>query len=193
MCCRDPSDKMFDTLKWGRFKDVLFVCERTVWRAQRFSSAHNWSRRTNIPQTCVPAPGGLVRYCTQRIVVMKTHSCVPYVCFLGWPSFPLSKERKKEFCNKFCGQTRFPSQIGSRHCAAALPLQAPISCTDIDLTLLYILIIEKYTKFAQTNKMLGLGIGILQPYSKAGRSFAASRSRLNYYRAIGSFQHKRIR
>jgi len=107
MCCRDPSDKMFDTLKWGRFKDVLFLCERTVWRAQRFSSAHNWSRRTNIPQTCVPAPGGLVRYCTQRIVVMKTHSCVPYVCFLGWPSFPLSKERKKESCNEFLRPNTF--------------------------------------------------------------------------------------
>jgi len=77
---------------------------------------------------------GLSKNCTQRIVVMNTHSCVPYVCFLGWPSFPLLKDRKKEFCNEFCGQTRFQSQIGSRHCAAALLLQEPISCTDIDLT-----------------------------------------------------------
>jgi len=38
--------------------------------------------------------------------------------------------------------------FGSRHGAAVLHAQVPKKCTDLDLTLLYILIFETYSKFA---------------------------------------------
>jgi len=57
-------------------------------------------------------------------------------------------------------------------------LQVPKSCTDLDLTLLYILTLGK---FVQKYKMLALGVCLSQPCPSAGRRFAASRSRLNQY------------
>ena len=48
--------------------------------------------------------------------------------------------------NKFCCQTHFFTR--SRHCAAAFFLQVPEKCTDPALSLLYIMTLEKYTKFA---------------------------------------------
>jgi len=78
-----------------------------------------------------------------------------------------------------CGQTRF--KLGSRHCAAAFSLQVPKSCTDLDPTLPYISTIGTHKKFVRKNKMLALGVCLPQPCLSAGRRFAASRSRLNYY------------
>jgi len=62
--------------------------------------------------------------------------------------------------------------------------QAPKLCTDLDLSLLYILIIGKYSKFARKNNFLALGVCFPQPCSSAGRRFVASRSRVQYYRRI---------
>jgi len=83
--------------------------------------------------------------------------------------------------------------VGSCQCAAAFFLQVPKLRTDVDLTLLYILILETYTKFIWKHKMLSLSVCFLQPCSSAGRRFAASTSRLDYYRPIGSIPQKWIR
>jgi len=45
----------------------------------------------------------------------------------------------------FCVETRFPP--GFCHCAADLQTQVPKSCTDLDLGLLYILILGTCSKF----------------------------------------------
>jgi len=95
-------------------------------------------------------------------------------------------------CRHPGGQTRF--RIGSRHWAAAFSLQVPKSGVDLDPTLLYISILQTYSKIVRKTKMLALIVCFPQPCSSAGRRFAASRSRMNYYRtlAIGLFPRKRI-
>jgi len=91
----------------------------------------------------------------------------------------------------FCGRnTFFP---GSCHCAAVLFSQVPKKCTDLHLSLLHILILGTYSKFARSEKnFLALGVKFPQSSgcSSAGRRFAASRSRLQYYRRIASFPKK---
>jgi len=62
------------------------------------------------------------------------------------------------------------------HCAAVLQTQVPKLCIDLDLSLLYILTVGTYSKFARKNNFLALGVCFLQPCSSAGRRFAASRS-----------------
>ena len=47
--------------------------------------------------------------------------------------------------------------------------------------------------FASHAQKSARGVCFPQPCSSDGRRFAASRSRLNYYRIIGSFQQERIR
>ena len=47
---------------------------------------------------------------------------------------------------KTCLAAKF---VGSWHCAASFSLQVPKSCTDLDPTLLYILILRTYTKFVR--------------------------------------------
>jgi len=66
----------------------------------------------------------------------------------------------------------------------------PKSCVDLDPTLLYTLILESYSKFVRKNEILALGVCFPQPYSSAGRRFAASRSRLDHYRMIDSVPQK---
>jgi len=66
-------------------------------------------------------------------------------------------------------------------------LQVPKLCTNRDQILLYILILGTYSKCVWKNKMLALGICLPQACSSAGRRFAASRSRLHYYRLFFVF------
>jgi len=54
-------------------------------------------------------------------------------------------------------------------------------CTDLDLSLLYILTLRTHSKFARKNNFLALGVCFPQPCSSAGRRFAASRSRVQNY------------
>jgi len=56
----------------------------------------------------------------------------------------------------------------------------PKSCTDLDPTLLYILILRTNIKFVWKNKMLALGACFPQPCSSVGRRVSVSRSRLDY-------------
>jgi len=72
-------------------------------------------------------------------------------------------------------------------------LRVPKSCKHLDLTLLYISIRGTYSKLVRGNEMLALGVCFPQPCPSAGRRFAASRSRLDYYQTIGLFLQKRIR
>jgi len=91
--------------------------------------------------------------------------------------------------NFSCVETRFFP--GSRHCVAVLQMQVPKLCTDLDLSLLYMMMLGTYGKFAQKNNFPALGVCFPQPCSSAGRMFAVSRSRLQNYRRIVSFpQHK---
>ena len=96
---------------------------------------------------------------------------------------------KFNFC---CGRDNF--FFGIRFCSAILFSQVPKKCTDLDLSLLCILILGTYSKFALKNNFLALGVCFPQPSgcSSAGRRFAASRSRLQYYRRIVSFPQKKI-
>ena len=65
-------------------------------------------------------------------------------------------------------------------------------CTDLDLSLLYILILGTYSKFARKNNFLALGVCFPQPSSSAGCRFAASRSGLQNYQRIVSFLQQKI-
>ena len=58
--------------------------------------------------------------------------------------------------NFSCVETRFFS--GIRHRVAVLHAQVPKLCTDLDLSLLYILILGTYSKFARKNNFLSLGV-----------------------------------
>ena len=77
--------------------------------------------------------------------------------------------------------------FGSRHPAAAFGLHILKLCTDLDSTLLYILILGAYGKFVWESKMLALGVGFPQTCSSAGCMFDASRSRPHYCQRIFSF------
>ena len=57
-------------------------------------------------------------------------------------------------------------------------LFVPQTCTDLDFSLLYILTVGTYSKFARENNFPALGVcsGFPQPCSSAGRRFSASRS-----------------
>jgi len=82
--------------------------------------------------------------------------------------------------NFSCVETGFFS--GSRHCASVLQTQVPKLCTDLDHSLLYILIFGTYSKFTRENNFLALGVCFPQPYSSAGHRFAESRLRLQTFR-----------
>jgi len=60
-----------------------------------------------------------------------------------------------------CVETQFFP--GSRHCALVLQTQVPKLCIDLDLSLLYILTSESYSKFAPKNNFLALGVCFPQP------------------------------
>jgi len=74
-----------------------------------------------------------------------------------------------------CLAARF---VGSRHCTAAFFLEVPKSCTDIDTSLLYILILETYSKLIRKNKMLTLGVCFPQP--SPSRALAAGTLRRDH-------------
>jgi len=83
-----------------------------------------------------------------------------------------------------CGRNTF--FFGSRHCAAVLFSQVPKKCTDLDLSLLYILTLGTYSKVTRKNIFPAPGVCFPQPCSSDGRRFAASRSRSQNYRRMVS-------
>ena len=85
-----------------------------------------------------------------------------------------------------------PFSIWNRHRAAAffgIFCPIPKSCTDLDRTLLYILILGTCSRFARKNKMLLLGVCFPHTCTSAGHMFAAWRPRLHYYQPILSFHN----
>ena len=50
------------------------------------------------------------------------------------------------------------------HCAPAFSLRVPKSCTDLNLTILYISIPGTYSKFVRKNKMKTLGVCVPHPF-----------------------------
>jgi len=73
-------------------------------------------------------------------------------------------------------------KIAFCHCALVLQAQVPKLCTDLDLSLLYILILETYSKFACKINFLALGV-----YCPAGQSaFRTSRPQLKLCEEIES-------
>jgi len=99
-------------------------------------------------------------------------------------------QRNGDFRKKTCFDA---GKIEFCHCAAVLQTQVPRLCTDLDLGLLYILILGIYSRFARKNNFLALGVCFPQPCSSAGRGFTASRSRLQNYRRIISFPQPKFR
>jgi len=80
--------------------------------------------------------------------------------------------------------------MGSYYCqcaAAALFLQVPKFCTDLNGTLLYILMFKTCSNFARKYEILALDICFPQTCSSASHVFAVSRSHLACYWPIGSF------
>ena len=63
--------------------------------------------------------------------------------------------------DSFCGRNTFFS--GSRHCAAVLFSQVPKKCTDLNLSLLYILTCGTYSKFAWKNNFLHSSFAFRSP------------------------------
>ena len=55
--------------------------------------------------------------------------------------------------------------VGSWHCVAAFFSQVPVKCIDLDLTIIYNLIVGTYTRFEWDNKLLALGVYFPQPCS----------------------------
>jgi len=73
-------------------------------------------------------------------------------------------------------------KIGFCHCTSVLKAQVPKLCTDLDLSLLYILILGTYSKFARKIIFLALGV-----YCPAGQSaFRRSRPQLKLGEEIES-------
>jgi len=89
-----------------------------------------------------------------------------------------------------CGRNTF--FFGSRHCTVILFSQVCKKCTDLDLGLIYILILGTYNKFARKNDFLSFGVCFPQSCLSAGRRFAASRSCLRNYRRIVSFLRQKF-
>jgi len=78
------------------------------------------------------------------------------------------------------------------HTTTVGPSSSPQNFDVGDLTLLYMLILGAFGKFARQNKMLAVGVCLPQTCSNAGRRFAVSRKRLHYYRRILSFPQQQI-
>jgi hypothetical protein len=68
-----------------------------------------------------------------------------------------------------------------RHYAEDLFWEVPQKCTILDLSPLYILVFETYSKLERKTDFLAPGVYFVQPCLSAGQRFAASRSRLQYY------------
>ena len=85
-------------------------------------------------------------------------------------------------------------KIEIRHCASVLFSQVPKKCTELDLNILYILTSGIYSKFARKRNFPALCVCFSQPCSSAGRRFATSRSRLQYYQRIvsGRLRHNQL-
>jgi len=73
-----------------------------------------------------------------------------------------------------------------------LQTQVPKLYTDLDLKLLYILILGTCSKFTQKHHFQALGVYFPPPYSSAGRMFTAPRSRLQYYWQIVAFPQQKF-
>jgi len=85
------------------------------------------------------------------------------------------------------GKTRFFPEVATAQ--RFYFWQVPKKCTNLDINLLYSLILGTYSKFARKNKLLALGMCFLQPCSSAGRRFATSGSRLHYYQRMFRFHN----
>jgi len=81
--------------------------------------------------------------------------------------------------------------IAQRFCFCKYLFFLPKKCTDLDLSLLYILTLGIYSRFAWNIHFPALGVCFPQPCSSAGRRFAASRSRLQNYRRIVVFPQQK--
>ena len=93
--------------------------------------------------------------------------------------------RNGDFRKKTCFAHRTHRNLALR---SGFFLQVPKKCTELDLSLLYILIPGTYGEFAWENNFLALGVCFPQPCSSAGRRGFASKSCLqNCHSLQGSF------
>jgi len=159
-------------------KCVNAILTRQLWTCSQRSSMSAGSKRR-----------ALENYFPERICHMFLMSKCRGDWDLGLCTSWLSAEREP-LCHAkfwfFWGRNTFFS--GCRHCAAVLFSQVPKKCPDLDLSLLYILILGRHSKFAWENNFVALVVYFPRPCSSAGRRFAVPRSHLHYYLRIVSFQ-----
>ena len=74
----------------------------------------------------------------------------------------------------------------SHYCTAALFTQVPRTCTDLDPSLLYLLMLATYGKRTQKNEFLALGVCFPQTCSSAGR-MSAGRFKITFTLLLTSF------
>jgi len=151
---------------WKR-NNASVVIQTWCWRGEKAASTGGSNR---------PA---LAFYFSMRNCYMFFASTCRRELDLGWHQQQQLRYVHKECrCGeatsdyKTCLATKF---VGFCQCAGVFCLQVPTLCTDLDATLLYILILGTHGKFARQNIMLALGVCLLQPYSSAGCRFAASK------------------
>ena len=151
----------------------------------RFSTLYSWHPIDLIKSSCSSSPKSGSEKC-------KSHFPIQHIS----SSAQLRDLRLENQCAvTTSGEKSFfeAGKIEFCHCAAVLQTQVPGLCTDLDLSLLYILTLGTYSKFARKNNFLALGVCFPQACSSAGRRFAASRSRLQTCRRILSFSQQKIR
>ena len=163
----------------GSFVNVILMWQTC---GQRSSRAAESKRRA------------LGNYCPERICYMFLMS----KCRGDWDlvlctTSGLAKREPQRSCDFWKKPCFDAGNIGFCHCAAVLQTKFPKLCTDLDLSLLYILVLGKYSKFARKNNFLALGVCFPQPCSSAGRRFAASRSRVQNYWQIVLFPQQKLR
>jgi len=84
-------------------------------------------------------------YKVRKPVQPTVQSCISnYIFFLA------KKLTKFLYHETVCGTNTFPKEkIGIWHCTTLLFSQVPKKCIDVDLSLLYILTLGTYSKFAR--------------------------------------------
>jgi len=103
--------------------------------------------------------------------------------------------RKENCCAMAASEQKRVSpawKIGIWHCAAVFFSQIPKKCTDLDFSLLCILILWTYCKFARVINFQRPAFAFRRP-ARVLVCAPASRSRLQNYRRIVSFPQQKIR
>jgi len=184
---------------YGRFHWIRFfwkwinwsVVIRT-WSCCGKTSTRGCLREANVERSeiIVPCEFGTCSYCQnveETQIWVCGHLHIENRCAMADSNFS-------------CGLTHFFSEVAlffrkffPEIYTAVLHTQVPTKCTALDFALQYILIVGTQGKFAMKNSFEALGVCFPQTCSSTGSMFAASTSRSNHHRPIGSLPQRWIR